>query len=617
MRRYWAFVVTVIVLFLSYGASGNPTDTDERFARSRPFRIENKFCIYDRVTAGPDGHQLAVWFNDARNLLGERSMLPPTQLIVGRIYGPGESKRDALHIYGGSGLRLFPIRWSRTGTKLYVRVREPQQRIIAIDASGFQLEESTLPPEWSAMDINAITHGDLRLLRAPSVLERVRRVDGKEFIRGSLTLGSTAVVLGARRSDLELVRLDQDRASDLGINSGHTRLLTAFPDKRLYAGGFSYLGATRRVAGENYFPYQLPLIDLESGLVAGRFGPTQILLDSVSPLQSGIDELNRRLRSAGAILLDASLSGDALMALLAFHNGNRHIIRVGREGLTEKLICKRRPVANLQGLRVFRIDDQGRETMTAKGFPIVVQYSAASAVVGSRDAVVDLHGGPGGTLADDVYWLPQSLKLLRPGRDVIAVEYAGSLGGGASLTRRLAKDGMNALRQDAHALAAWLSKQGYEKLYLLAGSFGSVPAMILQSKHRNLICASFHIGPVLALQNPKVWAKTGDGIQSANAGTQLAYEFASFGGKQKRKRFAAELETVVANAELSESYHLYFGEIDNISRPEHLPANAKPKIIIFPLTGHAVLGARSELWRDIESHINCGNSTSIHRRQYY
>lgn len=601
MKRLTISLIICGVLLSPSRLQGNAGGADLRRAVSRPFHSDNSYCIYNRLAAGPNGREVAIWFED-RSLLGERQMLPPTRVIVGRIHPPSKSDANELFVLGGAGLRLFPIRWSLDGTRLYLRVREPQERVIAIDVMGRQLLERPLGPEWRATDIGAIKHGDLALLYEGSVTKRIGRIDGQEFIRGSLTLGSTAAVVAARKSDLGLVRLGQ-RDSDLRVNSGHTRLLTAFPGKTVYAGGISYLGAARLTRGDKYLPYQTPLFDLATGHLAGRFSPTVIEIDTNNELRGRIDTLNERLGAAGAIVLDLSLSGPTLMALLAYPDGNRSIVRVGDDGETEKRICKTQPVAQTLAIRAFQIDQSGRKTANANGAPIVILYGTNDRTPVLRDAVVTFHGGPGGTLADDTYWMPPSLKLLRPDRDIIAIEYAGSVGGGAALTKRLAKDGMNALQEDMDALAAWLVKQRYRRVFIIAGSFGSVPALIFQCRYRRLTAATFHMGPLLKLQKPAVWASTGDGLQATLAKTQLAYELASFGGGRKRERFAHELYFLIANAALTKKDHLYFGGMDDISKPEHLPITAKPAIMIFPLTGHAALGARPEIWRDIERHM--------------
>jgi hypothetical protein len=549
---------------------------------------------------GPDGQELAVWENDARFILGIRSMLPPSSVILGRMNNPQSSSEDRFFVYGGQGLRLYPIRWSTTGDRLYIRVREPQQRIIAINASGNRLGEAALASEWKLTDIMAIKHGDVRALSAPSILEKIGKIDGKELIRGSATLGSTVELLGARGNDLKLVRFASGRWLRTGINSGHTRLLTAFTDDRDYPLGVAYLGAASGTDGDTYLPYQLPIVDLETGRIAGRFGPLQIQLKDPAHLQDGVEQLNRSLSNDGGIILDVSLSGHALVALVVHYGGRKKLVRIGGQGTSEKLICSRPAGATNANLRIFGLDQRGQETMQP-GRPILVRYSADGGR--PRDAVLDFHGGPGGSLADNTYWLPPSLKLLRSDRDIIAVEYAGSVGGSTLLTRRLGERGMDALRQDVDAIAMWLSKHKYRRIYVFAGSFGSVPAMLLQYRHPNLVSASFHTGPVLKVVDPREWANRGNGLHPTNPDTQLAYELASYGGLKGRTKFAKELRKVLREAKLDPNYHFYFGGFDDISKPAHLPLNSRAKVVVIQNASHAELGARAEVWRDIENNM--------------
>jgi hypothetical protein len=602
-------LLLISALFWSDGATGAEPQLDARHPATHPFELTPR-CFYDRVMVGPDGNEVAVWQSDARKMLGLRRMLPPSSVLVGRMYGP-ETSQEKLFIYTGAGLRLFPIRWSKNGDRLYIRVREPQERIIAIDPAGRPIAKTSLAPQWRDTDINAITYGDINLLSAPSELQRVSRIDGKHLIRASATLGPRIDLLGTRTSDLELVRVGSTKLTDLGINSGHTRLLTGFPSDEVYPSGFSYLGAVRKTE-ETYLPYQLPLIDLQTGRVAGVFGPTEIRLND-KYLAWSIGELDRRLKVQGGVLIDASLSGHTLMALAAYSNGTRKLIRVDQRGGAEQLICTDRFAVKPGSLaspenpagssrteivqpKIFAIDNQGRET-TRPGAPILALYSVGAN--GPRDAILAIQGGPGGSLGD-TYWWPPALQLLRPDRDIVELEYAGGVGGSAALTHRLADYGMNALRRDIDAVAAWLGNQGYRRIYLIDGSFGAVPGLLALARHRSLFAASFDIAPLLQVEDPHQWAKSGNGLNPTNPGTQLAYELASYGGLEGRKWFADELRSVVLNAKLGPDDHLYFGGIDDLSRPDQLPSSSKAKILVFPHDGHVVLGGESEIWRNIE-----------------
>jgi len=586
--------VAACALFAWAGESqGSDSPVDTRNPQAKPFWATSR-CFYDRVLIGPGGNDVTVWENDARNILGARRMLPPSNVIVGRMYGPDDLREDSFVLLGGSGLRLFPIRWSSEAGRLYVRVREPRERIFAVDPTGRKLEETPLSSKWRFTDVKATTHGDVALLNSPSVLRKVGKVDGKNIIRGSATIGRIVQLIGAKRDDLRLVVIKSNSIVKTSLSSGSTRLLGAHSSDRLYAQGISYLGAQR--ADEHpYVPYQRPIVDLETGKVAGIFGPTEIVLDRASEIDARVQRLNRHLRSEGGVVLDISESGQVLMALVSYFNGNRKLFRLGPDGISSKLVCKERKAGQSVHLKISAIDQNGADT-GVKGAPLLLQYSVADG--GRRDAIVLLHGGPGGTLADS-FWAPPSLRLLKPGRDLIALEYSGSLGGGADLTKRLAEHGMESLTKDVEALVAWLSRRRYQKIYLLADSFGSVPAMLALSRHRSTFAATFQIAPLLKLQNARKWANTGNGLTPTIPDTQMAYELTAFGGADGRNRFADQLGSLAAEAKLGSNDHLYFGGLDQMSKPEHLPANARANVMVLPFSGHAALGGRDEVWRDI------------------
>ncbi|HLL29573.1 MAG TPA: hypothetical protein VK403_01125, partial [Allosphingosinicella sp.] len=76
-----------------------------------------------------------------------------------------------------------------------------------------------------------------------------------------------------------------------------------------------------------------------------------------------------------------------------------------------------------------------------------------------------------------------------------------------------------------------------------------------------------------------------------------------FGGPEGRARFARELDTLVATAPLGPQDRFYFGELDPMSRVEHLPPGPSPRKVI-PKTVHAAMAATDSVWEDILAHLN-------------
>lgn len=573
-------------------------------------------CTFDRVLAGPSGTEVAVWPDPTRSIIGSLRFLPPTEVVVGRLHDPLQGSRDRLFSYFGGGLRLFPIRWSATADRLYVRVRENEQRVVAFTADGAPVAEvGPLDPSWSRVDLNAISHGDVAALSEPATVARTRRIDFGALLRGSATLGRRLELLAARRSDLSLVRVEATGEEELGINASQVDMLTAFPDDSDYRAGVGYFGAPVR-GMSRYFPYQLPIVDLGSGRVAGVFGPSGLVLRAPARLRRPLDAFRRIQSERRLLLLDASYSAGALVLLTTSGSGDRKLFRLGSGGVSEQPLCAARatplpprvrpdilPMERTNtgpqpAIRAFAIDRAGREVM-APGRPILLRYSIGA--VAERDAILYFHGGPGKTARDPADAEPR--RLLAPGRDVISVDYTGSQGGGLDLTRRLAWIGIPAIEEDLDATVRWLRRQRYRRVFVVGVSFGGVPAMVAASRYPDFFSSIFFVTPLLRYRHPQEWAAVGTSMRGpVMPDTQLARDHAYYGGPAGRIRFAAQLQALVAGARLGQAHHFYFGAADPVSKPEDLPRGGGSPVHVRA-GGHAWAIADPVVWEDVLRHI--------------
>jgi pimeloyl-ACP methyl ester carboxylesterase len=522
-------------------------------------------CVHDRVLAGPNG-EVAVWWGADHQLLGSR-ILAPGEVIIGRMHDRSRSAEDRLYLYGGGGNVFFPLRWSGHDGTLFVRKRGPEAGILSLDADGGPVREVLkLDPAWKGVTLNAVGHGG------------------------------------------------EAGTEPVGINAAYTRSLTLFPDTRSYAAGIAYLGAPSK-SRLAYLPYQLPLVDQATGQVAGKFGPTGILLEGRNRLARSLARF-RRARGESRVVLDASLSGETLLALTLSGRGNRAIVRISPAGISEKPICtdvfvtdfRRRTTPNplvspdtgyRPLVRAFALDPSGREAMKP-GRPIVTLHRLDDGP--PRDAILFFGGGPGASQADRDHSLLQIDRLLKPGRDIVSVEYSGGVGGGSELTRRLGEHGIAALEQDVDSVVRWLDRRRYRRVFIVAVSFGGVPALVALDRHRDRFPAAFFFAPLLKLPDPEEHVNRGK-FDSVFADTQLNYERALFGGTAGRERFRAELPALVRRADLRPSDHFYFAQLDPVSRPADLPSGTAAMHDVIPATNHAAILASPEALRAIEEQI--------------
>jgi hypothetical protein len=96
---------------------------------------------------------------------------------------------------------------------------------------------------------------------------------------------------------IDLMRLEEG-AQPL-LRASYTRRILAFPDARNFEGGIAYVGAPDRGHGE-FLPYRLPIVDLATGKVVGRFNDAEIRPDGAEP---NLAPIRRMLAGGGALLV--------------------------------------------------------------------------------------------------------------------------------------------------------------------------------------------------------------------------------------------------------------------------------------------------------------------------
>jgi pimeloyl-ACP methyl ester carboxylesterase len=219
-----------------------------------------------------------------------------------------------------------------------------------------------------------------------------------------------------------------------------------------------------------------------------------------------------------------------------------------------------------------------------------------------RDAILLIHGGPGSLNWPGDHPLLKVDKLLGPGRDIVSIEYSGSIGGGIDLTKRLGERGIAAISQDMDAVVAWLDRRQYRRVYIVASSFGGVPALVALERHRSRFHSAFFFAPLLRLPEPEEHDDRGP-FDSIMADTQMSFERALLGGESGRERFKKELDALVKRAPLRASDHFYFAALDPASKAADLPAGTAATHRIVPSTIHMTIFAHDDAWREIEERI--------------
>lgn len=590
---------SALALAAALPAQGVGTDRHSPYAPIQLSGAVPEYCGFSRIMVGPSGSEIAAWGSERGHLIATRTPPPFALLAVGRMHDNGSNLSDRMLFYHGPDLAI-PVRWAPEGRVLYARAT--RDRIIAIDVDRGRVEErGLLDAAWKYVDLRATTHGDLSVLDHPDLLAQAKRV-GTDFYRGHATLGRTVTFLGARTGDLNLVRPLPGPSTPSNLRASYTRWILGFPHDRDFEGGVAFVGAEGKDK-TRFLPYQQPLVDLSSGEVAGKYSGTEILLRREGALAPALAQLRRKLADGG-IILDASLSNGTLVLLTQSGRGQVAISRLNARGATEKELCTNRlgvastPVAPGDNIavRMFGIDAAGRESY-APGLPVAILHQAGPAP--GRDAIVSFNGGPAGSLADR--YLARS-RLLSADRDLVAIDYAGSVGGGLSLTRRLTTHGMRALEEDVEAIVKWLDRRGYRRVFLEGSSFGGIPVTIALSRFPSRFAAAFMPAPLLRLRDPADWASRGD-LRRTDPTGQRAFEEAIFGGAAGRARFASDLSELVARAPFRPTDRFIFSRHDGTSQPGDLPPGHKARVRI---TGgpHGTVASHNAYFEEVLAAMN-------------
>lgn len=583
--------MAVLGLFVVCAAAfATPDATPEVQSPYPPVRLAAKrpaACTFDRIMLSSGASAFVAWAGERRHILDVQVPPPFGNLVIGRFEAAGRSA-SPLKGYEGPDL-VLPLRWE--GPALWARATRNRMLRIAPDA-GTVTEEGALPAGFDQIDVRATTHGDLSPLTDPAVRDVAAAV-GTELVRANVTLGAQASVVGVRASDLGVVRIGE-RDMQTVARASYTRRLLAFPDAADFDAGVAYVGAPTRQ--REFLPYQAPLVDLATGRLAGTFNGAEIRLRG--PAGPDLDPLRRMLAAGGAIL-DASFSGGSLAVLARLVDGTLAGVRLARGGVSRTDLCSGSswPAATpVPRLSIFAIDASGRPAMRP-GLPLAILYTRPAGP--ARDLVIVFDGGPTASLSDNYLW-PQLSRLMGRDRDVLAVDYAGSVGGGLALTSRLTTRGMAAISEDVDAVLAWLSRQRYRRVYLDGGSFGAVPAMLALSRARQRFTAAIFTVPLLKLRDPTEWTQRRP-FQTVSSSGQRGFEEAVFGGKAGRASFQNDLSRLVASTPFAARDLFVFGEYDRTSTASDLPRQTNSKVVTLRGGHHTTVIAREDYWRHVET----------------
>lgn len=545
-------------------------------------------CRYNRIMADPTSRHVALW-ELSRNLGDDPTLFLATGFLVADLPPHGSDDEKLQRVASvGAPVRAEPLRWNDSGSRLLLRVGETGAGLF--DPAAHRLEAApNFDPFWAKARIAAISHGDLAFYAKPGMLAQLRGIerDGAP-VRARATIGraSAAFLIFRFGTGHALTAYDGGKSWQTGlpISFAWAPLLPPGSRRPLFMGD--------QAGYRSFLPYALPLIDLPTGRIVGRFGWQRIERRKGPAIDLGL-----RFRQLVNVL-DAAANGDTIVALVDLEREKRVVRIRGAEMESWRLCEKRGTSLGSWTLPAYNSLPAGTEVDRAYvrfGLGRPDDPGAFGYLYrprrGDGRLIVYFHGGPTATLAEAT--VPPEVAAFAPfGFSVLEVEYSGMLGGGLSLSKRLSRLGLRAIQEDVDQVTSWVRRSGFRQAYLIGDSFGGTAAAIAAVEHPDAYAHIFVRIPFLALRDPdeSVRGRIRFGSDLTPAASQLEFEEMVYGGVSGRRRFGADLQAYVQRLRPSPRLSFYFGALDSASAVTDLPAAfaGSQSVMVVPRARHEI-----------------------------
>ena len=547
---------------------------------------KSDMCGYNRILPSESGDNIAVFFQESR-FTDERDFYRPEGFIVFSKNSKNVDFKESISfqpsIISSGVFRSRPIGWYHD--KLEFRVGSDY--IFSYDIKGEIISKDfNLPEGLSEFEI--YSHKALRefhpnLIRANKSAENINSYDDAR--RKSIFLEKTPF--------FSYVDLKNGQSSAFGLSLDQMKNLG--PAAYLHGFGIAAdVSLTKRDGVRPHFlgsevdrafrgrviPYSRPLIDYSNGNVVGSFTP-----DNYS-FFSGKYARGEGSSNFDESIIDAVTIAGRIFVLVESDRGISLIVRSvdGEASYSKFDVCSKATKKNIQPAyrRIGSFKFQSPSEMVGTLF----KNSASS----TDKLIIYFHGGPAGTLLDQ--FQSRSFDYIGElGFDILAVEYAGSVGGGLNNSMRLSRSEGYGFSEDSSYLREWVSNSKYEKTFIFAESFGAVPALVFYRNNVDVVSGSVFISPLLYLPSPDTTENSEGSLFAQEVGSQLQFESGVFGGIDERNAFSLWLKNLSSSFAASRVDLFVFGALDKktpmSSAPPYITDRAK--VVEVPRADHNLL----------------------------
>lgn len=345
--------------------------------------------------------------------------------------------------------------------------------------------------------------------------------------------------------------------------------------------------------GKHFF--ESPILTSKGGKIIGKFSEQNIVFFEGSNLGEKLQNSIEKSLGKNEIISQIAVSDDLKSCVIISND-----VSVGTiykfyyyEPFQNKFSVVSKTFENKIAIKdlVLDIKDIGE-----RGWPLQARHYSRP---NSKNLIVYLYGGPHSVLAGDAHWNGATYEILSRNHDALIIGYSGSTNGLETVSR-LRKNGYKALEKDAMFLGRYLKTQDskYDKIFLIAESFGGAIAPILIKEFPEIFHKSVLISPLAKIKRGKfkTMAPSGNAELDAyfavaakeNKRAQDLFLTRAFAGENDDapNSFANWLKDRYENLNPNENVMIIQGEDDEKSLPDDIPVSGKA-IRIVNKRGHS------------------------------
>ncbi|MEP1338958.1 MAG: alpha/beta hydrolase [Marinomonas sp.] len=565
-------------------------------------------CAYNKILPSSDGDQLAL-FREEPQLTNARNFNLPAGFAVlngePKLVGQKIQWEPQSDVFIGGVKRLQPIGWN--DRQLFFRMG-PDTIVDAQLNGDWTFSFSELPSAWRTFEVRSFGAASLDSLFASDAQDLALDLnDRADLRRRTLFLGEKPhfFAVDAKNSQQLLGWGSGEGETSFGPANFLHHLAMAAPGNGAVP---IALGEPNGVGSDKAaFAYARAVIEHQTGQIVGRFTPTDIQLDGQRPIST------RDLKAGDHLIADVVKTEGFVFALLRGEDAlSVHVLNLRDLGQTAAYkVCEKRsarlPIegsnpssreASSDDYRIdFGVNFGGQSDTTG------VLYKQRSGT--ARQLVLYYHGGPASTLHGTR--IPSVIQsMLDSGYDVLGVEYAGSVGGGLSLSRGLSAKPVFGFEMDAESVSSWINEQRYETVVVYSSSFGAAPALVFMTEFPEIVDGSIFVAPLLKVPSATISEQQGQQFFQSEAGSQEQFLKSAFGSAARTDEFRSWIEEYSASFEASERDLFLFGELDEKTPRSSAPRNILRKAVVVEVdkATHEFIQASNDTMDLIVDHLN-------------